>query len=176
MSCSNPCSRARTIFMCIIAALAVLALTLALVALILNLTDTDNGGGIQAELIGAGGGIIPDGSNVMFDNLLNDQSENIVYNAATGEFTITEPGNYNVAWWTAPDGAGAATSISFAVAVNGFPYSTASSPIVSVQMAADALVTIEEVPATISLVNVTGADVFVPLIPVQAGIVITELG
>ena len=161
--------------MCIIAALATLALVLASLALIFSLVETDNGG-IQAELVGAGGGIIADGSNVLFDNILNDQSDNIVYNAATGEFTITEPGNYNVAWWTAPDGAGAATSISFAVAVNGFPYSTASSPIVSVQMAADALVTIEKVPATISLVNVTGDGVFVPIIPVQAGIVITEIG
>ncbi len=47
-------------------------------------------------------------------NVLNDQSDNIGYNIASGEFVITEPGNYNVAWWTAPDGAGAATSISFA--------------------------------------------------------------
>jgi len=150
--------------------------TIAILALILAAVGTGTGGfdpGIQAELVGAGGGTIPDGGNVLFDNVLNNQS-GISYNPATGLFTITSRGNYFVAWWTAPDGAGSATNISFAVAVNGVPYSTASSPIVSGQMAANAFVTINTVPSTISLVNVTGDDVFVPIIPVQAGIVITQ--
>ena len=150
--------------------LAAVALILAIIALAVSGMNT----GIQAELVGAGGGIIPDGSNVLFDNVVNDQSSSISYSPLTGEFTITWPGTYNVDWWTAPDGAGPATSVSFAVAVNGVPYSTASSPVVSVQMAASALVTIDAVPATISLVNVTGDDVFVPTIPVQAGIVISK--
>ena len=172
MSCSKPYFVIRFISIGIV--ISLLAFTLSVVAILLNVTASNNISGIQAELVGAGGGIIADGSNVIFDNVLNDHSDGISYNIATGHFVITKPGNYNVAWWTAPDGAGAATSVSFAVAVNGIPYSTASSPIVSVQMAANALVTIDNVPATISLVNVTGDGVFVPSIPVQAGIVITK--
>lgn len=170
--CFCPCSIDKKALKCILCAFAILAFIIGLIIAISSLTSDDNSG-IQAELVGAGGGVIADGSNVIFDNVITDQNDNIVYNSATGEFTITEPGNYDVAWWTAPNGAGPATSVSFAVAVNGFPYSTASTPIVSDQMSAHALVTIEEVPATISLVNVTGEDVFVPSIPVQAGIVIT---
>jgi hypothetical protein len=156
--------------------IAIVALTLAVIAIIISCINNKAPQieGIQAELIGAGGGIIPNGGNVIFDRILNDQSESISYNFATGEFTITECGTYNVAWWTAPDGAGPAINVSFAVAVNGVPYSTASSPIVSVQMAASALVTVNTVPVTISLINVTGDDVFVPSTPVQAGIVITK--
>ena len=160
------CCGSRNLFLWIVTILAAL---LALIALLVG----DASSGIQAELVGAGGEIIPDGTNVLFDNVLNVQSP-ISYDPATGEFTVTEAGNYNVAWWTAPDGAGPATSISFTVAVNGVPYSTASSPIVSVQMSANAFVTIDTVPATISLVNTTGEDVFVPDIPVQAGITITK--
>ncbi len=161
------CSRKLLIW--VIGAFAGVALLLAIIALIASGIS-----GIQTELIGAGGGIIPNGSNVLFDNVVNDQSGSISYNPATGEFTVTRLGTYYVDWWTAPDGAGPATSISFAVAVNGVPVSTASSPIVSDQMSASALVTVNAVPATISLMNVTGEDVFVPSIPVQAGIVITR--
>lgn len=174
MSCSKPYPYFVIKFISIGIVISLLAFTLSVVAILLNVTANNNISGIQAELVGAGGGIIADGSNVIFDNVLNDQSDSISYNIATGEFVITKPGNYNIAWWTAPDGAGAATSISFAIEVNGIPYSIASSPIVSVQMAANALVTIDNVPATISLVNVTGDGVFVPSIPVQAGIVITK--
>jgi uncharacterized protein (DUF2141 family) len=110
---------------------------------------------------------------VLFDTL-NNSGSSISYDPATGLFTITRPGDYNVAWWVDTDGAGPATSVSFSVEVNGVPYSTASSPIVSGQLSGDALVTLNMVPATISLVNVTGDDVFVPAIPVQAGIVIKQ--
>ncbi len=164
------CCCSKNLIIGTIGALAGLALLLGIIALVLTGVNT----GIQAELVDAGGGIIPDGTNVLFDNVVNDQSGSISYDPATGEFTVTRRGTYYVDWWTAPDGAGPATSVSFAVAVNGVPYSTASSPIVSTQMSASALVTIDVAPATISLVNVTGDDVFIPSIPVQAGIVITR--
>lgn len=159
------------VILIIVTALLLLIALIIMISIFLGPTQIE---GIQAELVGAGGGIIGNGDNVIFDTVLNDQSDNISYDTTTGEFTITAPGNYNVAWWTAPDGAGPATNISFAVAVNGVNYSIASSPIVSVQLAADALVTVDTVPTIITLVNVTGEDVFVPSIPVQAGIVITK--
>lgn len=156
-------------------ALATFLFAISLILIVNIINNPTELEGIQVELTDAGGGVIADGQNVLFNTVLNDQSNNISYNPGTGEFIITRPGNYVVSWWTAPDGAEAATSVSFAVAVNGVPYSTASSPIVSVQMSATALVTVTTVPATISLVNVTGAGVFVPTIPVQAGMVITAL-
>ncbi len=154
----------------IIAMIAGFALLFSTIALFKNNANI----GIQAELVDAGGGIIADGTNVMFDNVVNDQSNYISYNATTDEFTITKRVNDTVSWWAAPDGAGPATTIDLVVAVDGVPYSTASSPIVSDEMATCALVTVDTVPATILLVNVTGEDIFVPLTTVQAGIVITK--
>lgn len=128
--------------------------------------------GIQAQLTGAGGEIIADDANVVFDTVLNDQSDDITYSPTTGEFTITRPGNYYIAWSVATDGAGPSINVSFAVTVNGLPYSTMSSPIVSGELSGEALVTVETVPAVITLVNVTGEGVFIPSTPVQANIVI----
>lgn len=130
--------------------------------------------GIQTQLIGVGGTTIGSGDNVLFNSVLNDQSPHISYNAATGAFTIEKKGNYTVAWWFDTDGAGPAINVSFAVAVNGTPFSTASSPIVSGELSGNAFVTVETVPAVITLVNVTGEDVFIPSTPVQAGMVITN--
>lgn len=132
-------------------------------------------GGIQAQLTDAGGGIIADNDNVVFNEVVNDQSPNITYNDVTGAFIITSPGNYYVDWWFAADGAGPATSVSFAIAVDGVPYSTSSTPIVSGVIAGEALVTVTTTPVVITLVNVTGEDAFVPDIPVQANIVILEV-
>ncbi|PKM72871.1 MAG: hypothetical protein CVU91_07540 [Firmicutes bacterium HGW-Firmicutes-16] len=145
-----------------------------LVFVIVDITTPAALGGIQAQLDDSGGEIQADGSNVIFNTELNDQSSAISYNSVTGEFTIAAPGNYLVNWWYATDGAGPAINVSFAVAVDGVAYSTASSPIVSGQLSGDALVTLAS-PAVITLINVTGDDVFIPSTPVQANIVITEV-
>ena len=164
------CCCSRKLIMWTIGVLAVLALSLASITYFFGGVTT----GIQVELVDADGGMIPNGSNVLFDTAINDQGSGVSYDPATGDFTVTRRGTYYVDWWVAPDGADLATSVSFAVAVNGVPYSTPSSPIVSGQMAASALVTIDTVPATISLVNVTGDDIYVSSLPVQAGIVISK--
>ncbi len=132
-------------------------------------------GGIQVEEVGGAGTAIPVGGNVIFDTTLNTQSDNIVYNSATGEFTITQPGNYYIDWWVATDGAGASTTVDFTLEVNGVPYSTASSPIVTGQLSGEALVTVTTVPTTITLVNTTTAPVVLAATPVQADLVILEL-
>jgi hypothetical protein len=131
--------------------------------------------GIQAQLTDAGGEIIANDDNVVFNEILNDQSSNITYNTVTGEFIITEPGNYYVDWWFAADGAGPAINVSFAIAVDGIPFSTASTPNVSGVIAGEALVTVTTTPAIITLINVTGEDAFVPITPVQSNIVILEV-
>lgn len=131
-------------------------------------------GGIQTTLTGAEG-VYANGSNIVFNTVVNDQSDNISYNTATGDFTITQPGNYFISWTLPIDGAGAATTISLSVEVNGVVYSTSSSPIVSGILSGEALVTVTTVPTTISLVNTTGEDMFVPVVPNQGNFVITEV-
>ena len=152
-----------------------LILTGLFIFLIINLASPAVLGGTQAELNSAEGDILPNGDNVVFNTVLNNQSSDIIYNPVTGEFTITAPGNYLVSWWFATDGAGPAINVSFAVDVNGVPYSIASSPIVSGQLSGDALVTVTTTPTVVTLVNVTGEDVFIPTTPVQANIVITQV-
>lgn len=131
--------------------------------------------GIQAQLTEAGGTILANESNVVFDSVLNDQSSDIDYDGVTGEFTITAPGNYYVDWWVGTDGAGPSTTVGFAIEVNGVLYSESASPIVSGLLSGEALVTVTAVPTIVTLVNVTGEDVFVPVTSVQANIVITQV-
>lgn len=126
-------------------------------------------------MIGAAGGTIATGATVIFDTVLNDQSLNISYGVGTGIFTVTAPGNYYVTWWVDTDGAEEATTVSFGISLNGGPGILGSSPIVSGQLNGSALVTVGAVPATIELVNATGDNVFIPLTPVQANIVIIEI-
>ena len=127
------------------------------------------------QLLGSGG-IIDDGDNVVIDTVANSQSANISYDDTTGEFTISQPGNYYVTWWIATDGAGIATQITFGIVVHANPAVTASSPIVTGQLSGRALITVGAVSATLMLVNLTGDDVFLsPDTPVQASIVIIEV-
>jgi hypothetical protein len=131
--------------------------------------------GIQAQLVGVEAGIIANGANVIFNTVTNDQSLNVNYNPATGEFTITGVGNYFVSWWVAADGAGAAITVSFEVELNGGAGIIGSSPIVSGQVNGTALVTVGATPAVLTLVNTTGDGVFIAATPVQANIVIIEV-
>jgi len=131
--------------------------------------------GIQAQLTGAGGSVIADDANIVFDTVINSLDNTIAYNPATGAFTINRPGDYFISWAVAADGAGPAVNVTFAISVNGLPYAAMSSPIVSGEVSGDALVTVGNTPAVITLVNVTGEGVFIPATPVQANIVIFKL-
>ncbi|MPW27237.1 hypothetical protein GC105_15825 [Alkalibaculum sp. M08DMB] len=130
--------------------------------------------GIQTQLTGAPATIIADGANVIFDTTINNPSPNIVYDNATGNFTINEPGNYLINWWIAVDGAGASIEVIFTVEVAGGPSISAASvpPNTSLQLSGDALISITTVPSTLSLVNNTGEDVFLANNIVQANMTI----
>lgn len=52
--------------------------------------------GVSAELIGSILREILNEANVIFNNIINNQSQNISYSRATGEFTISATGNYYV--------------------------------------------------------------------------------
>ncbi|WP_411678361.1 hypothetical protein [Caproicibacter sp.] len=131
--------------------------------------------GIQTQLDDSPGGTVTDGSPVLFSTILSDQSPNISYNAATGEFTITGVGIYYVSWWVAEDSAGAATSVNFSVTLNSVPGPVAYSPLTTGQVSGSAIVTVGATPATVTLTNQSGATVTYSTTTVQAGITIIEV-
>jgi hypothetical protein len=119
--------------------------------------------------------LIADGANVIFDTVVINQSPNIVYNPATGEFTILAPGNYYITWWVATDGTAGPVNVAFSIVVDGVPVALGNAPVVTGQVNGDALITVGTVPAIVSLVNSTGADVVFATTVVQADIIIYSI-
>ena len=130
--------------------------------------------GIQVQLVGRGSDAVDDGENVVFDTIRNLQSSDINYNTQTGEFTITRSGNYSVTWWVSTDGTGALNAIYFSLRINGDGDITSSSPVVTGQISGSALITIENTPSTVTLVNTSNDLVIYAGLSVQANLVITE--
>lgn len=128
--------------------------------------------GIQAQLQGSPGALIADNAVVVFDTILASQSAGISYNASTGEFTISEPGNYYVSWWVVTDGSAGPVNMVFSVTVDASTVAIGNSPIVTGQVNGDALIKVDAVPSVVMLVNQTGADVVFANTPVQANITI----
>ena len=136
---------------------------------------TGNLAGIQTQLQGSPGVLINDSANVIFDTVINDQSENISYNAATGEFTISAAGNYYINWWVTTDGSAGPVNMVFSVSVDGISVALGNSPIVTGQLNGDAFITVSDTPVTVTLVNQTGAEVVFANIPVQANLSILTI-
>lgn len=120
--------------------------------------------------------MIADGDPIVFDTITNDQANDISYNLATGDFTITAPGNYYVTWWVAVDGSDGPINLAFAVEVNGIGGVIGTAPTITGQINGSALITVVVTPATINLVNVTGASIVLAGTSVQANMIITEVG
>ena len=129
-------------------------------------------GGIQAQLTDGRLSIVSDRETIVFNSFLNNQSSDISYNQATGEFTITKAGDYYVSWWVTTNGSSQFTNMSFSIAVNGVPHSIGTSPIVSGQVSGSELITVGATPATITLINNSSNDIRIANTPVQANIVI----
>lgn len=128
--------------------------------------------GIQAQLQGSPGSIITDNATVIFDTIINDLSESISYNAQTGEFTISEAGNYYIKWWVATDGSAGPINMIFSIFIDGTSIASGNAPAVTGQVDGEAFITVSDGPATVTLVNQTGAEVVFANIPAQADIVI----
>jgi hypothetical protein len=120
--------------------------------------------------------LIPDGFQITFDTITNDQANDISYSLATGAFTITAPGNYYVSWWVAVDGSDGPIVLSFAVTLNGGSGVLGSAPTITGQIIGSALITVAAAPASLTLNNVTGAAIVLADTPVQANLVIIEVG
>lgn len=128
--------------------------------------------GMELQLQGSSGGTIEAAANIVFDTVLSDQAPTIGYNLATGEFIITEAGNYHIDWWVATDGSAGSDTTTFSVIVHGNTVSSGNSPILTGRVTGNALITVDTVPAIITLVNETGKTVLLPAIDVQANITI----
>lgn len=131
--------------------------------------------GIQMQLVGGRQSQIAPGANVIFDTAINDQSADISYNSLTGQFTISNPGNYFVSWWVATDGAGSSTDLWFSIQVTASVPVAGATPIVTGQLNGSALVTVSSAPATLTLMNSTANPIVFAATPVQANIVILQI-
>lgn len=131
--------------------------------------------GIQAQLIGAANTLIESNHNVLFNDLLNQASSDITYNAATGEFLLPENKTYHVTWWIAVNGTETVPVIEFAVALDSIPFAVAASPQVTCQLCGFGLVSVASSPKTLSIMNVSGDFIRYAATSIQADIVIVEL-
>jgi hypothetical protein len=112
---------------------------------------------------------------VLFDTVVNDQAAGISYDPVTGEFTLSEEGNYRVTWWVASNGAGAATVINFGVVLDAGAPVLGSTTLLNGQVMGMALITVSPGPGVLSLVNDTGDTVNYADTPVQADIMIEQV-
>jgi len=121
-------------------------------------------------------GAILNGTNIIFDTVILNTSNEITYDDTTGIFTINSPGRYLVNWWVGVDGASQLTSVVFS-AESGATSISGSSPsgVTTLQLYGQGLFDLSSVPATFSLVNNTGDTVFLGASIVQADIVIEKL-
>lgn len=131
--------------------------------------------GIQTDLQGGQGDQIAVDGNLIFDNILNNQSTDITYNLITGEFTLSQTGNYFVSWWVATNGSGTDTDVHFSIALDGVPFSMGASPIVTGEVSGIAFVTVGANPVVLTLINSSADVVSIGSTPVQASLVILEL-
>ncbi|HBE84456.1 MAG TPA: hypothetical protein DDW53_01640, partial [Lachnoclostridium sp.] len=122
-----------------------------------------------------GGTSVANGSPVIFNTILNNQSINISYNTSTGIVTLNAEQNYYISWWVSTDGAGPSTYVEFTLQINGSSGVSSSSPIVTGQLSGMALITVGAIPSTIALVNTTGQTVSYGATPVMAHMVIFEV-
>ena len=131
--------------------------------------------GLQAQYQNASAAVIANGALIPFNTVINNQSAALTLNAATGEITIAESGNYYVSWWISVDGSTVATFITFSLELDGVPLSSAAIPILSGQLTGSDLISVTTTPAVLTLVNTTGNDIFTGDTNIQANIAILQL-
>lgn len=128
--------------------------------------------GIQAQLQGSPAAILADEAKIIFDTVVIDASDQISYDTNTGDFTISAPGNYYVNWWVTTDGSAGPVNVVFGLFVNGSSVSIGNAPVITGQVEGNAFLSVSTAPATVSLVNQTGASILLANTLAQADITI----
>lgn len=131
---------------------------------------------IEEQLVGAGGVAVTDGAPLLFDSLVVNQTKNISYDEVTGEFIISNNGNYLINWWVAIDGSVAVKQVTFSIDVDGKLQISSSMPVISGQLCGCAAITAMGAPSRIKLINNSGDTIYLAHTPVQGNIVLTEVG
>lgn len=124
--------------------------------------------GIQATLTG-NYLVLANNETVPFNSLVSPASSR--YTFAPGQITINIPGTYMVNWQVAVDGSDVDTNLTFAVAVNGVPHSSMSTPAVTSLVAGSAVV-VANAGDVITLVNVSEQNIRLADTKIQANITI----
>lgn len=95
------------------------------------------------------------GEVVVFDKVVNHLNEGIFYNRQTGEFTLTEAGNYVVNWSVTVEGSDESPFVSFAVRVDDEVEDFDTIPVSVGHLTGSCLITITKGSAKLTLVNHT---------------------
>lgn len=133
-------------------------------------------GGYQAQLISKSEeSHIHNGETVIFNSILNNSNKNIVYDTKTGEFVINKASNYFINWSVTFDGTDVNSYVIFALELNGKNYEVSAIPLVIGSVIGSSLITVTEIPARLSLKNVSGDIISFSSINPVANIVIAEL-
>ncbi|HWP80369.1 MAG TPA: hypothetical protein VN446_06960 [Candidatus Acidoferrum sp.] len=131
------------------------------------------------QLQGSSGGTVANNVNVLFDTVVNAPSADITFNAGTGTFFITAPGTYYISWWVNTDGAETSPLVNFGIRIlsggTGTILGTSPSPVTTLQLNGNALITTVSVPLVFSLFNNTGTTVSYGTSPVQADLTIIQV-
>lgn len=143
-------------------------------------TGTENVlSGLQVQLQGSSSGTVGNDSNVLFDTIINAPTSGIAYNSGTGTFTVSEAGNYYISWWVNADGAQMQTTVEFGIEITAGGTGTISaasySPITSIQLNGNALISVTTIPTEFVLTNNSGATVQYGLSSIQANLTIIQL-
>ena len=143
--------------------------------------------GLEATLTAGSGGTVANSFPIPFNNLVSNNA--IGASFVTGAITLTRPGTYLVDWWVAtataqtPEATGnqAATvgqgvsELSFSAALNGTVVSGSHAPCGTGQLSGSTLVTVQNSPSTLQIVNSSGENVLLAQTSVQAGVTVTQL-
>ncbi|MDU4961787.1 MAG: collagen-like protein, partial [Sporomusaceae bacterium] len=131
--------------------------------------------GIQVQYITGDWQVMANGAALPFNTVATALSPDLSLNTTNGEITVAEPGVYYVSWWVAVDGSTEALTINFSLQMDGSDVSAAGTPVLSGQLSGAALITVPAPATILTLVNITGNDVYIGNTIVQANLVVVQL-
>lgn len=103
--------------------------------------------------------IIDIGDNILFDTVLVQIGDDIVYDPETGEITLKKAGNYKISWQVILGGSDTTRFVNFGIKLNGESYHDFPLPVTAGLLTSDLLLTTENADAVITLFNNTGDKV-----------------
>jgi len=130
---------------------------------------------MQLSLVGSSAGSVGNGDCVAFDTINANNTLGVSYKAGSGIITLNSTGTYLVNWWIAIENAQSAESLAFALSLNGGDVQTSYSDIGGGQIYGTAIVTVNSISSTLSLVNRSGEAVTLVTAAGQGGLTLTQL-